>query len=313
MSDSRGAPRWARWFLRVTVGKDRREEMIGDLDEVHRRRGGPLGWLSTSVDALQIGITFWTGRLRDRCSKTIKGTMTMTGFWNDARFALRGLLRAPGFTAISIGTLALGIGAVTAIFTVVNGVVLKPLPFDDPDELVSVWNWGGGSAVGALPPSLYFTYRGENRTFEDIGFWDNYEGQASVTGLAEPEQLSAIWVTSGLLPLLRVQPVIGRRFSEEDDSPSAPQTIMLSHGYWQRRFGADPAVVGGTLRVNGTQREIIGVLQTEFTLPRQEAAIYAPLQMDRGEAQVGWFSTSAPTMMPERAMSCKSSAKHWTM
>ncbi len=81
----------------------------------------------------------------------------------------------------------------------------------------------------------------------------------SVSGLAEPEQLSAMWVTASVLRLLRVQAVIGRRFSEEDDSPGAPQTIMLSHAYWQRQFGADPAVIGTTLRVNGTQREIIGV------------------------------------------------------
>ncbi len=136
MSDNRNAPSWARWFLRVTVGKDRREEMIGDLDEVHRRRSGPVRWLSTSVDALQLGVTFGGRRFWDRGGKTTGEMMKMTGLWNDARFALRGLFRAPGFTAITIGTLALGIGATTAIFSVVNGVLLKPLPFDDPSELV---------------------------------------------------------------------------------------------------------------------------------------------------------------------------------
>ncbi len=161
MSDNRNAPRWARWFLRVTVGKDRREEMVGDLDEVHRRRSGPLGWLSTSVDALQIGVTLWARRLWDRGGKSATGGMKMTGLWNDARFAMRGLYRAPGFTAITIGTLALGIGSTTAIFRVVNGVLLKPLPFDNPDEHVRFRN---GTANGFNSYSdKYFTYRDENR------------------------------------------------------------------------------------------------------------------------------------------------------
>lgn len=227
-----------------------------------------------------------------RGGKTTRGTMKMTGFWNDARFALRGLFRAPGFTMITIGTLALGIGATTAIFTVVNGVLLKPLPFEDPDELVSVWH---GQASDRLPPNpaLYLTYRDESRVFEDIGSFQNQ--QVSVTGLAEPERLSAMWVTAGLLPILRVQPEIGRRFTEEDDSPGAPQTIMLSNAYWRRQFGADPAVVGSTLRVNGTQREIIGVLPPVFLLPpaQQDVAIYLPFQWDRATAVRGGFDSPA--------------------
>jgi predicted permease len=204
--------------------------------------------------------------------------MKMTGLWNDVRLALRGLFRAPGFTAITIGTLALGIGATTTIFTVVNGVLLKPLPFDDPDELVGVWHKILDHDVFALTPPQYFTYRDENRVFEDIGSWNT--GPVSVTGLTEPEQVLATWMTAGLLPLLRAQPAMGRRFAEEDDSPGAPQTIMLSYAYWQRRLGADPAVLGSSLRVDGTRREIIGVLPPDFVLPGPEAAIYYPVQWD---------------------------------
>ena len=158
--------------------------------------------------------------------------MKMTGLWNDARFALRGLLRAPGFTVITIGTLALGIGATTAIFTVVNGVLLKPLPFEDPDALVGIWHSSPGQGVSDLNSSngMYFTYRDENRVFEDIGFWG--EEPISVTGLGEPEELPGMRVTVGLLPLLRVEPMLGRRFTEEDDAPGAPETVMLSHAYW---------------------------------------------------------------------------------
>ncbi len=107
------------------------------------------------------------------------GMMKMTGLWNDARFALRGLFRAPGFTAITIGTLALGIGATTAIFTVVNGVLLRPLPFEDSDELVGVWNRTATTSQFTLWLGQYFTFRDENRVFEDIGAW--YPRQVSVT------------------------------------------------------------------------------------------------------------------------------------
>jgi len=216
------------------------------------------------------------------------------GLLADVRLALSGLLRARGFTVITVGTLALGIGATTAIFSVVNGVLLKPLPFEHPDELVSVGslhNLFQGSERIELSTLQYFTYRDENRVFEDIGFWNDQ--QVSVTGVAEPEQLSAMFVTAGLLPLLRVQPVIGRRFTEEDDSPGASQTIMLSHAYWQRQFGADPGVVGGTLRVDGRPREILGVLPPQFTLPGQETAIYLPYQWDRAEARMGGFAHQA--------------------
>ena len=198
----------------------------------------------------------------------------------DLRFGARMLRKGPGFAAVAILTLALGIGATTAIFSVVNGVLLKPLPFENQDELVSVWN--GTSDPFPLSRDQYFTYRDENRVFEDIGVWRS--GQTALTGLAEPEQVDAMGITAGLLPLLRAHPVIGRRFTEEDDSPGAPQTIMLSHGYWQRRFGADPGVVGLTLRVDATPREVIGVLPSTFLPPPgvpKEAAIYYPFQWER--------------------------------
>ena len=225
-----------------------------------------------------------------------RGGMKMTGLWNDVRFALRGLFRAPGFTAITIGTLALGIGATTTIFTVVNGVLLKPLPFDDPDELVGVWNRSLGHDGVALIPLQYFTYRDENRVFEDIGSWNT--GPVSVTGLAEPEQVLATWVTAGLLPLLRAQPAMGRRFAEEDDSPGAPQTIMLSYAYWQRRLGADPAVLGSSLRVDGTRREIIGVLPPDFVLPGPEAAILYPVQWVPLDPVGGFTAQAIARLLP---------------
>jgi predicted permease len=222
----------------------------------------------------------------------------MTGLWNDARFVMRGLFRTPGFTVITVGTLALGIGAVAAIFNVVNGVLLEPLPFDDPDALVGVWHTAPAADIDevGLATAMCLTYRAENRFFEDIGFWDTR--QVAVTGRAEPEQVAVARVTAGLLPVLRVQPVIGRRFTEEDDAHGAPQTIMLSHGYWQRQFAADPTTVGRTLRVDGIPREIIGVLPPAFVLPGREASIYIPLQWDHANLGAAWSHRAVARLAP---------------
>ncbi len=222
-------------------------------------------------------------RVKEEVRET-RGLRLLEELGRDLRYGLRMLRKAPGFAAVAILTLALGIGATTAIFTVINGVLLKPLPFEDPDALVSVWNRNQRSDGFDLFPGQHFTYRNENRVFEDIGSWDDQE--VSVAGLAEPEQLPAMRVTASLLPLLRVQPVLGRPFTEEDDSPGSPETVMLSHAYWLRQFGSDPGVVGRILRVDGRPREIIGVLPSELALP-QEAALYLPSQWGRD----GTFNT----------------------
>ena len=210
-----------------------------------------------------------------------RGLRLLEELGRDLRHGARMLRKAPGFTAVAILTLALGIGAKAAIFTVVNGVLLNPLPFEDPHKLVGVWNRGATFDGMALSPDQYFTYRDENRVFEDFGVFQHSE--FTVTGLGEPELVDFTGVTAGLLPLLRVQPVIGRHFTEEDDSPGAPIiTAMLSYAYWQRQ-GADPAVVGRTLRMaGGTPLEIIGVLPPEFALPGgQDTSIYAPFRWNR--------------------------------
>ncbi len=217
----------------------------------------------------------------------------MNNFSQEIRQVLRKLVRAPLFTLTTVGTLALGIGANAAIFSIVNGVLLKPLPFENSEELVGVWHTAPGLGFDQInsSPALHFTYRDENRVFEDVGHWDNR--QVSVTGLDEPEQMRAMYMTASVLPLLRVQPAIGRRFTEEDDSPGTPETIMLSHAYWQTQFGSDPGVLGSTLRVNGVPREVIGVLPPGFDMPRTEASIYLPFRWNRAETQMGNFSFQA--------------------
>ena len=214
---------------------------------------------------------------------------------------LRRLVRSPVFSGVSILTLGIGIGANTAIFSVVNGVLLKPLPYRESESLVGVWHKAPGLGFDEVPmsPAMYFTYRDDARTIEDIGVWDDTE--VTITGTGDPERVSAIQLTDGLLPLLGIQALAGRTFSREDDSPDAALTVMLGWGHWQQRHGGDRGVVGQTVRVNGRDREIIGVLPQGFRLRRDDAAIYLPFQFNRREIGIGNFSYPAIARLREGA------------
>ena len=202
----------------------------------------------------------------------------------------RRLWRAPLFSAVAILTLGVGIGANAAIFSVVNGVLLKPLPFHDAERLVGVWHTAPGLNVPLLNqgPTNYFVYRDENRTFEDFALWDG--AAYSITGTGEPERVQALLVTDGLFPILRVEPAAGRRFTLEDDQPGAPDRLMLTHAFWQRKFGGDAAAVGRTLTVDGRPYEIIGVLPESFRFLDRTPQIVVPFRFDRAKVFVGNFS-----------------------
>jgi len=186
----------------------------------------------------------------------------------DTRHALRRLRKAPAFTAAALLTLALGIGANTAMFAVIDSILIRPLSYPHAEDLVSIRHTARG--LPGLPdtlscsPSMYFTYREENRVFQQFGEWS--AAGASVTGIAEPEQPRALFVTHGVLDAIGVTPLLGRWFSEADDMPGSPGTVMLTYGYWQRRFGGDPSVIGRTITVDGRPREVIGVMPTRFNL-----------------------------------------------
>jgi putative ABC transport system permease protein len=203
---------------------------------------------------------------------------------------VRRLGRTPTFTLLTLVTLAAGIGANAAIFSVVQGVLLRPLPYPRPDELVGLWHTAPGVNIAELnsAPFLYFTYREQGRTFHDVGLWT--EGAATVTGLAEPERVSVIRVTDGTLPILGVPPQLGRTFTAQEGEKGAPATVVLSHAYWQSRFGGDPAVVGRRLVVDGEASEIVGVLPREFRFLDFKAALYLPIQFDRAKVYLGQFS-----------------------
>jgi predicted permease len=211
---------------------------------------------------------------------------------NPLRHALRRLGRAPVFTTIALITLALGIGANTAIFSVINGVLLKPLPYPKSEELVGLWHSAPGVAgLGGdvnCSPTMYFTYREEGRAFQEVGLWST--GRVSVTGIGDPEQVASIFVTYGTLQVLGVQPAIGRWFSQADDTPDAPRTMILSYGYWQRRFGGDRSVLGRSVTVDGRPREVIGVMPRGFRFLDEQPDVLIPQRLKRNEIFLGQFS-----------------------
>jgi predicted permease len=215
----------------------------------------------------------------------------MNSFNNQLRQVLRRLGRAPMFTVVTLITLAAGVGANTVVFSVLEGVLLKPLPYSHAESLVGVWHTAPGINIPELnmSPSDYFIYREQGQTFQDIGL---YSGDSvSVTGLGEPEQVPALNVTDGTLPILGVQPMLGRTFRREDDLPGAPQTILLTYGYWRRKLSGASSAVGRTLVVDGKERQIIGVLPKGFHfLDHEDPALIAPFQFDRNKTHLGNFS-----------------------
>jgi predicted permease len=213
----------------------------------------------------------------------------MEGFTlGSLKHVLRRLKRAPMFTAIALVTLALGIGATTAIFSVVEGVLIKPLPYPQAESLVGVWHTapalkGFGDAI-PCSPAMYFTYREENRTFQAVGLYEN--SGATVTGFAEPDVVPTLVVTYGTLQALGVQPKYGRWFSQADDTPGSPQTVILNYGYWQRRFGGDSSVVGRTLTIDTEPHTVIGVMPAGFNF-RNNPDLILPERFERGKVFLG--------------------------
>ena len=209
------------------------------------------------------------------------------------RQVLRGLGRAPLFTAVVLLTLAMGIGANTAIFSVVNGILLKPLAYPHPEELVAVWLAAPGLKVKDLNlgPSDYFIFREQNRTLQDIGL---YMGSTvNITGFEEPEQASSLLVTDGLLSVLRARPLLGRSFTQADDQPGSPDTVMLTYGYWQRKFGGDRFVAGKVITLDGKPHQILGVLRQDFCFGGPNLALLLPIKFDRGKTFLLPFSYDA--------------------
>jgi predicted permease len=204
----------------------------------------------------------------------------------DLKLTYRRLRKSPGFAATVLLTLAIGIGANTAVFSVVNSVLLKPLPYPDSDRLTSLWldapgaNGLASSNSGLhLSPSLFLTFAEHNHSFQSMGIWAMR--YATVTGIAQPDQVNAALVSGGVLETLGVQPDTGKWFSSDDQDPRGRKSVILSYGYWRRRFGSDRGVIGRALQVDGITREVVGVMPRGFRIVDQDFDLLIPMALDR--------------------------------
>jgi predicted permease len=276
---------WLRQlFSRRRLYKDLSEEIQEHLEEkVEELVAGGMSRKDAVAAARR---AFGNVTLTEEDSRNVWRWPSVEDHLADIRYSLRSLRHNPLFTAVALLTIAIGIGANTAVFSVVNTVLLKPLNYPNAEQLVSLHQIAPGAPGLAdfesglhLSPSLYFTYAEHNRSFQSLGVWDT--GTASVTGVGEPEQVRTVEVSDGVLQALDVPPAVGRWLSEADQVPRGPQRVMLSYGYWQRRFGEDRSIVGRNITVDARPREVVGVTDKGFRLVDTDFDIMVPLAFDR--------------------------------
>ena len=232
---------------------------------------------------------FWFRILRDALTTAVAERVSpsqvspergplMEGVFNDVRYAVRMIARRPALSAIIVVTLALGIGANTAIFSLVNTVLLRPLPYPEPDRLVSVWEQQleRGTMTRPIRPANFFDWKDRVRSFEDIA-WSR-DGMFALTGDGEPESITGYRFSPNMLKVLGVQPALGRGFTPDDDTPGAPGVVLLSDKLWKRRYAADPGIIGRILTLNGRPHTVIGVMPATFRHP-QRAELWAPIAL----------------------------------
>src|SRR5256885_1932447 len=201
----------------------------------------------------------------------------------DLRYALRQLARSPGFTLVAVLTLALGAGANSLLFSVIHAVLLRPLPYPDPDRIVSIGLVPRGKTIRQLDAQAthwtYFQWRDESRSLAKLTAYR--EARGMVGGALAPEYVRGAEVTAAFFSLFGVQPVLGRTFTAEEQEPTGPPVVLLSHGFWQERFGADPGIVGRSLVLDGAPVTIVGVLPASFDFPTG-VRFWKPLELRTG-------------------------------
>jgi predicted permease len=279
-------------FSRRRIYNDLSDEMQQHIDE--KIEDLVAEGMSKKVATAVARREFGNLRLLEEDSRDVWRWLSIENFFADVRYGLRMLRHNSVFTTVGLLTIAIGIGANAAVFTVVNSVLLKPLHYPKAEELVSLHQVAPGAAGLAdfengllLSPSMYFTYAENNRTFQSLGVWDT--GTASVTGLAEPEQVRVVDLSDGVLQALDVAPEVGRWFSAADQVPNGPARAMLSYGYWQSRFGGDRSAIGRNIQVDSRPLEIIGVMPQGFRFVDTDFDLIRPFQFDRGKLILAGF------------------------
>ncbi|MBI4906641.1 MAG: ABC transporter permease [Acidobacteria bacterium] len=216
--------------------------------------------------------------------------VAVTQVLDDCRYALRRLRKNPGSAVAAVATLALGVGATATIFAVIDGVLVKPLPYPHAERLVALWHTAPGINLRDLKmaPSLYYTYREDGRVFEDVAIWNG--NRSTVTGLGDPEEAPTLFVTHSFLNVLGVQPAIGRGFTEADGDVKNDRTVILSDGYWRQRFGASAGAIGQRMILDGNAHTVIGVLPRGFEFLDEKISLVVPRRLRREEVLLIQFS-----------------------
>jgi putative ABC transport system permease protein len=211
------------------------------------------------------GAERWLERTEGRARARGGGWTRLADLERDVRFSLRTLRKSPGFTLVALLTLALGIGAVTTIFSLINGVLLKPLPYADSGELVYMWEKLASFEHAMVTYPNFLDWRERNRVFEDLAAFNG--GSINLTGMGDPVELDVVRVSASMFPILRAQPLLGRTFLPEEDKLGGERVVVLTYGFWQDRFGGDPEVLGRALTLDGNPFTVIGVMPRDFEFP----------------------------------------------
>jgi putative ABC transport system permease protein len=255
--------------LRAHIDDNLRAGMADD--EARRRAHLALGGVDSAIESY-----------RDR-----RGWPVLDALLQDLRYALRTMRRSPGFATVAVVTLALGIGANTAVFSLVSAVLLRPLPFPEPDRLMLVWDdmrARGGPAEVEPSPADYASWKARTRSFNDLAALSPQT--YNLTGSGEPQKLSGIRTTANLFSVLGMQPLLGRTLTAADDLPGSAPAVVLSEGLWRARFGADTNVVGRAIILNGLPHAVVGIVAPDFQFPDKNAALWVAARLTPAELAV---------------------------
>ena len=262
-------PRVAEWLLRRTLPAGTRgQSILGDLVEEWREAGAtPRATLRFWRHALSLALRYSVKHDRSHGHPPERSDdMFLDNLRNDLRYAVRSYAKAPAFTVIILTTLALGIGASTAIFSMVNGILLQPLPLPDPDRLVYANEVNGKGVVISLAWPNYVDWRARAQSFQSLA--NSRDEPYTLTGVDRAQRLRGRRVTGNFFQTLGVSPVLGRGFTEEDDRPNTPPAVVISEPFWRTQLGADPAIIGRTLQLNDAAHTVVGVLPRDFQFVR---------------------------------------------
>ena len=227
-----------------------------------------------------------------------RGLPVLETLWQDIRYGARMLRKNPGFTAVAVLTLALGIGANTAIFSVVNAVLLRPLPYPEPGQLVQLRaDWSGKPSTD-IGSATFVEVKAQSQSLARIAAYTG--GDMTLTGAGSAERVVAGAVTADFFPLLGVQPALGRNFTREEDTPNGPKAAILGHGLWQSRFGGDADVLGRTITLNEQSYTVVGILPARFQYP-EPFQLWTPLALGETGAE-GTFAKYGEGMMLLKAI-----------